>query len=71
MDLSAAATAMLLVLLVLERSSRGVMAQRLLQEDAPGVWVSPDQAIHRFDLSEDTRSRGFRELERQGLVMTR
>jgi hypothetical protein len=65
--LSGSATAMLLVLLLLERSARGRPAERELEQ--PGVWVSPDEAVRRFDLSEDTRSRGFGELRRHGLVL--
>ena len=69
--LSGPATAMLLVLLLLERSQDtdlDRLLQRLAEGDKPGVWVSPDRAIRRFDLSEDTRSRGFRELAQHGLV---
>jgi hypothetical protein len=67
--LSTAATAMLLVLLLLERQALPVMMKRFAQGDELGVWVSPAEAIRRFDLSEDTRSRGFRELQRHGLVI--
>lgn len=66
--LSGPATVMLLVLLLLERTPARVLMQRWADGDELGVWVSPDQAIRRFDLSEDTRSRGFRELVRHGLV---
>lgn len=56
--LSAPAIAMLLVLLVLERENNR----------SDDLWVSPGEAKRRFDLSEDTRSRGFKDLEACGLI---
>jgi DNA-binding transcriptional ArsR family regulator len=38
-------------------------------DDGP-AWFSPDIARSRYDLSEDTRSRGLRELTRAGLITT-
>jgi hypothetical protein len=32
------------------------------------IWFSPLQAAERFDLSEDTRGRGFAELEAYGII---
>ncbi len=58
--LSGRATAMLLVLLLLERSPGDKFGD---------LWASPGEALRRFDLSEDTRYRGFRELAQHGLVM--
>jgi hypothetical protein len=58
-SLSASAIAMLLILLVLARDAG--------KDDE--LWISPDEALARYDLSEDTRARGFRALEEAGLVV--
>lgn len=57
--LSGSAVAMLLVLLA------------EIGPNEPGeheVWLSPDVALRRYDLSSDTRSAGFRELVDAGIV---
>lgn len=38
--------------------------------DGRQVWFSPDIARSRFDLSDDTRSKGLTELTRAGLIST-
>jgi DNA-binding transcriptional ArsR family regulator len=40
-------------------------------EDPAPVWFSPAVADSRYGLSEDTRSRGLRELTRAGLIDTK
>ncbi|MFC1431363.1 hypothetical protein ACEZDB_11980 [Streptacidiphilus sp. N1-3] len=59
--LSGAAIAMLLALLCEKGAS----------EEGTGMWFSPSDAERRFALSEDTRSKGLRELSEAGLVTTR
>ncbi|WP_067470063.1 hypothetical protein [Actinomadura macra] len=39
-----------------------------LDEDAPAVWISPKILKDRYGLSDDTRTRGMKELEAFGLV---
>jgi hypothetical protein len=56
--LSAPAIAMLLVLL----------AERGPKEPSKFFWFTPDQADERYDLSEDTRTRGVAELEETGII---
>jgi DNA-binding transcriptional ArsR family regulator len=60
--LSGAAIAMLLVLYT-ELGNRPAATTDL--------WFSPSQADHRFGLSEDTRSKGLRELRAAGLITAR
>jgi hypothetical protein len=56
--LSGTAVAILLVMLVLERQSRG-----------PRLWISPAEARRRFALSEDTWTKGTAELRKHGLLV--
>jgi hypothetical protein len=56
--LSAPAIAMLLVLL----------AERGPKDPKKFFWFTPDQADQRYDLSEDTRTRGITELEQAGII---
>jgi hypothetical protein len=58
--LSGAAVSMYLVLLA-EQGLRGEGAE---------LWFSPDAAIKRYSLSDDTRSKGLNELRRAGLINT-
>jgi hypothetical protein len=57
--LPTAALALLLVMLDLERS------------DGEPAWIAPELAQERFGLSEDTWTRGVRELEAHGLLRIR
>jgi hypothetical protein len=59
--LSGAATAMLLVLYRLQADS----------PDGTRLWFGGRDASLRFDLSEDTRSKGLRELTMAGLVVVK
>jgi hypothetical protein len=56
-QLSGAGLAMLLILMRLTSNERDTW-----------VWISPSQALARFGVSDDTRSRGARELERYKLI---
>ncbi|MFH8574012.1 hypothetical protein [Streptomyces sp. NPDC017993] len=59
--LSGAGLAMFLVLL----------CQRGPADDDTALWFSPKEAQNRYDLSEDTRGKGLRELADAGLVTTK
>ncbi|MFI6771159.1 hypothetical protein [Streptomyces sp. NPDC050355] len=59
--LSGAGLAMFLVLL----------CQRGPADDETALWFSPKEAQNRYDLSEDTRGKGLRELADAGLVTTK
>jgi hypothetical protein len=59
--LSASGVAILLVLMVLDTENNGKQ----------GFWISPKRAKQRFALSEDTWTRGIKELERYGLIVVR
>jgi hypothetical protein len=47
-----------------------ILHERRSPEDETPVWFSPDIARSRFDLSDDTRSKGLTELSRAGLITT-
>jgi hypothetical protein len=59
--LSGAGVAILLVLMVLHTENRGKQ----------GFWISPKRAKERFALSEDTWTKGVKELARHRLVVVR
>ena len=65
--LTAPAIAMLLVLLS-ELGKRTVLLRKGVEASSQPIWLSPAWADARFQLSEDTRSTGFKELRVHGLI---